>query len=48
MKKIISLILLVFMLVGVGMVLTSCLDNDDCSICGGSGYYQKKFCPGCN
>ena len=27
--------------------LTACGDDDDCGMCNGSGYYQKKTCPVC-
>lgn len=48
MKKIIAIFLLILMLISSVTTLTSCGNNDnDCYICGGSGYYQRKDCPGC-
>lgn len=48
MKRIISLLLAIMLLITFSFVLTGCDDDDDkCPICGGSGYYQKKDCPGC-
>ena len=46
MKRILTIILVVLMIVTCCVGLTACGD-DDCFICGGSGYYQKKDCPGC-
>lgn len=46
MKKIISAILALCLLVSMTISLTSCGD-DDCFACGGSGYYQKRDCPFC-
>ena len=46
MKKLISLILVILLITASAFTLTAC-DDDDCPICGGSGYYQKKDCPGC-
>ena len=44
-KKLFAIILAVAML---ATCLVGCGGNDDdCPICGGSGYYQKKDCPGC-
>lgn len=47
MKKIISIILIVISILSCTICLSACGDNDSCFICGGSGYYQKKDCPGC-
>lgn len=47
MKRFISLILVVLLIATSAFTLTACDDDDDCPICGGSGYYQKKDCPGC-
>ena len=48
MRKILSVILVVFMIIACCVGFTACSDSDDeCFICGGSGYYQKKDCPGC-
>ena len=44
-KKVIAVILSVVLVMSI-MVGCSGSD-DDCPICGGSGYYQKKDCPGC-
>ena len=46
MKRIMSLILAVSMIISSTIMLTSCVD-DECYACGGSGYYQKKDCPLC-
>ena len=41
-------ILLVALMIATGCVgLVGCGEDDGCFICGGSGYYQKKDCPGC-
>ena len=34
-------VIFIFSMIGCGG------SDDECSICGGSGYYQKKDCPGC-
>ena len=48
MKKGISLLLVILVFIASIITLTSCDSKDDsCFICGGSGYYQKKDCPGC-
>ena len=47
MKKIISILMIVMTLLSCATCITSCTDDDNCPICGGSGYYQKKDCPGC-
>ncbi len=47
MKKTISLIIAVFLLIISVFLFTSCEAEDDCFACGGSGYYQKKDCPFC-
>ena len=47
MKRIVCLVLTVVLLISCTLSFTSCTDDDDCIICGGSGYYQKKDCPGC-
>ena len=47
MKKIICMALVLFLLVLSTVGFVSCTDDDECMICGGSGYYQKKDCPGC-
>lgn len=47
MKRIISILMIVATLISCSVCLTGCGDDDDCIICGGSGYYQKKYCPGC-
>lgn len=46
MKKILGIILLAIMLLSC-IAMTGCDGDDDCSVCGGSGYYQKKDCPFC-
>ena len=46
MKKIICMILVVLSILSCTLCLASC-GEDDCPICGGSGYFQKKDCPGC-
>ena len=46
MKKIICMILIAISLFSCTLCLSAC-EDDDCFICGGSGYYQKKDCPGC-
>lgn len=30
------------------LLLTACNTDDECGMCNGSGYYQKKTCPVCN
>lgn len=48
MKRIISVLLIILMLITSVFVFNGCSSkDDDCFICGGSGYYQKKDCPGC-
>lgn len=47
MRKIIALSMAVIMMLSCAVCITSCTDDDECIICGGSGYYQKKDCPGC-
>ena len=47
MKKIISIILMTIIILSCSLSLFSCGDDDGCFICGGSGYYEKKDCPGC-
>ena len=48
MRKAIAIVMIVITLLSSAICITSCTDNDDdCPICGGSGYYQKKDCPGC-
>ena len=47
MRKFISILLIVITLLSCSICLTACGGDDDCPICGGSGYYQKKDCPGC-
>lgn len=47
MRKISTIILVVLMIATCCVGLTACGDEDGCFICGGSGYYQKKDCPGC-
>lgn len=43
-KRLLALLLAIVMVVG----MMGCAgDSDSCPICGGSGYYQKKDCPGC-
>ena len=46
MKKIICMALVLVLLLLSTVAFVSCTD-DECMICGGSGYYQKKDCPGC-
>lgn len=46
MKKIISIILIAITLIPCSICLADC--GDDCIICGGSGYYQNKYCPVCH
>ena len=46
--RVISIFLIVLMLFTTIATFSGCGSNDDdCFICGGSGYYQKKDCPGC-
>ena len=41
-------LLAVVLLAALSLGLVGCGGgSDDCYICGGSGYYQKKDCPGC-
>lgn len=47
MKRIISLVLLASILAASVLVFTACDGGNECFICGGTGYYQKKDCPGC-
>lgn len=47
MKKAMVLILSAVYLLAFAFFLTACDDDSDCPYCGGSGYYQKKDCPGC-
>ena len=47
MKKIIALVMLLVLLITAAVSLTGCGDEDACFICGGSGYYEKRDCPGC-
>lgn len=47
MKKMICLVAVILLLATSATLLAGCVDNTDCPICGGSGYYQKKDCPGC-
>ena len=47
MKKFICMILVVISILSCVICLSSCGEDDSCFICGGSGYYQKKDCPGC-
>ena len=44
-KKKIALLLVAIMMM---CTLTACGDDDECGMCNGSGYYQKKTCPVCN
>lgn len=44
-KKKLAMILAVMMLVST---LVACGSDNDCGMCNGSGYYQKKTCPACN
>lgn len=43
-----KILLLVGILLMSAFALTACGDDDDCGMCNGSGYYQKKTCPVCN
>ncbi len=48
MKKVISMLLTITIILSLAITLTACSDSDEkCYICGGTGYYQKKDCPGC-
>ncbi len=48
MKKVIALVMIIVTLFVCSVCLTGCINSDnECIICGGSGYYQKKDCPGC-
>ncbi len=47
MKKVVSILLIVLLLITSAISLTGCGDDDSCMACGGSGYYQKKDCPLC-
>ena len=46
MKKFICFVLVIVSVLSCVTCLASCGD-DSCFICGGTGYYQKKDCPGC-
>ena len=46
MKKSLLIFLCVLPLL-LTLMLTGCGDND-CGMCNGSGYYQKKTCPACH
>lgn len=46
-KRIVAKILLIVMAMSLSFGLVGCGGDDDCPICGGSGYYEKKDCPGC-
>ncbi|MBO5925857.1 MAG: hypothetical protein J6Q52_06365 [Clostridia bacterium] len=47
MKKTVTVIMLVITMFLCSFSIMGCSDKDNCIICGGSGYYQKKDCPGC-
>ena len=47
MKRAISLIIVVLLLLTSVFAFTGCESDDNCFACGGSGYYQKKDCPFC-
>lgn len=48
MKKFLILIIAILLFLTSFLTFSGCSNNDDdCFICGGSGYYQKKDCPGC-
>lgn len=44
-KRLIVILLTVIMI--LSCALTGCGGDDECSMCGGSGYYEKKDCPAC-
>ena len=46
MKRILSFFLMMILLLSC-LILSGCDEDDHCSVCGGSGYYQKKDCPFC-
>lgn len=48
-RTVICRVISLFLILAISLTLIGCADNsdDDCFICGGSGYYQKKDCPGC-
>ena len=47
-KNIIKSIVSIVLAFAISLTLIGCTGgSDDCYICGGSGYYQKKDCPGC-
>ena len=48
MKRVLASIILVAMLITSLFAITGCDgDSDRCPVCGGSGYYEKKYCPVC-
>ena len=47
-KSMFKYLYLMLIIVVMCMTFTACSDDDDCGMCNGSGYYQKKTCPVCN
>ena len=47
MKNFCRFTIAVVLIISFIFTLTACFSDNDCPICGGSGYYLKKDCPGC-
>lgn len=47
MKKITKRMIAILLVVTMMCTISACGGSDECSMCGGTGYYQKKDCPAC-
>ena len=47
MKRLLTITMAIITILVCSLSIVGCGSSDDCFICGGSGYYQKKDCPGC-
>lgn len=48
MKKNTKIYIMVCMIIMIMLFTSACSENNDCGMCSGSGYYDKKTCPACN